>query len=349
MFISTSLCPGGAFMICESAAEYDPNLQNPINPEEVIQVREALKPVVKNYDPVMKLINKTGDMYTRLKDLMVINLEPGDPMIAMADLDRISKYAAEVADMMRCCLIKQSAMMMLVQGSFKNDWIMEDFRAHLGTFMKHKMTLKTNGYSKQSFVVNRMNCLYTYDVDRMLALYMASDEGLPDFPISMDRIRECLNQYGSYADYFTTTEDMFNCFFRDPERLARLEEPSQYTIDLDEMMQSISYNDCDNGRVCENHPDKCRMITFISHRLRMVKRAIYDLQNAIIDHEIEANSDCYHKKMRAIISGTADLFYVPMILMLSKAYQLRSDIARRNAVSEYTEMALTQLKIPRNQ
>ena len=58
MLFSTTLCPGGAFMLHESVAEFDPNAQGAVTPEMVNQVRDELKPVVSTYDPVDKLILK---------------------------------------------------------------------------------------------------------------------------------------------------------------------------------------------------------------------------------------------------------------------------------------------------
>lgn len=346
MFTATSLCPGGAFLMCESAAEYDPNLQSNVTPEDAELVRREATEVVRVYDPLQKLLNKTRDMYAELREIMDnVNLEPGDPELAMTDLDRIDKFVTECANMMRCCLIKQNAMMCLTDDRFGNDWATEDFHAHLGQFMKHKNRLKQNGYNKFTYTVEVLNCMYSYGIQNMLNLYIESSDGLPDFPFDMDNIRNCLNAYGPYADVFTTTEDMFNCFFSNPERLARLEESRGYTIDLDELMQSIASSSSDRPVACTEREFPCRMIKFISCRLRTLKRTIYDLEVGIMDQKFDLNSDCYHKLVRSVVSGAADLFYVPMIMLIANSYELRLAFARRNAITDYTNQLLT-LKNP---
>lgn len=335
-------------MLHESVAEFDPNAQGAVTPEMVNQVRDELKPVVSTYDPVDKLILKLTPLYEQLREMMNINLEPDNAEQAIADLDQISDLATKVADQMRTCLVKQGAMLALTNGECsQNMWSMEDFRANLKYFMMHRDQIKQQGYDKTVYTVGHLACLYGYDIRKMLNLHiMANENNLPDYPFNLDQIRDTLSKYGTYMDSFATTEDMFNCLFMDHERLLRLEEKRTNTIDLDELFESLSYEFQDRPAHLSNDSKvlNCELICYISRYLRQVKQGAYQLQCDIMDHQINVPSDEYHRRIRTLISGTADMFYVPTIKLFSSAYELRAYFMRKKAITDYVTQTMECMK-----
>ena len=77
------------------------------------------------------------------------------------------------------------------------------------------------------------------------------------------------------------------------------------------------------------------MVKFISSRLSMIKKSIYNLQVDIMDNMA---SEAYQKQIRRITSGAVDLFVVPLLYILSLAYDVQTAIGNHNAI----EAAVTE-------
>ena len=57
MFMDYTLCPGGAFIQCESVAAFDPNMPTDVTPEVQDQIVTELKPQVEYYQMVVNGMN----------------------------------------------------------------------------------------------------------------------------------------------------------------------------------------------------------------------------------------------------------------------------------------------------
>lgn len=350
MFYNISLCPGGAFMMHESAAEYDSNMA--IQPARIVPANlNALKEelAAPGCDPVMKLIAKTRDAYDKLQRLGGINLEPDNVQEAITDLSQVSTMASEIAEEMRLRLVKQSSVLDMME-CLTYDWMYEDFLANMKTFMLNKSRICQMGYSNCTVQYNELHQVTLYNVCAMLSAYMSVNTNLPDYPFEMDNMRDAFKNYdGNIMDCFATTHDMFNCLYNDPDRLVRLEAPTTQQMDLTEMMNSMAWSAADKARSIRSRNSELElysaMVAYISRMLREIKRESYDLSCELMETNAMLDRDCYHKKMRSLIAGVYDIFYLSMIWMFSNAYRIRRCIATRDAVSAYVKNTLKALNL----
>lgn len=346
--LSFSCCPGGAFMMCESAAEYDPEMQMPVQEEVLTQVKQELAPQVETYCPVGVLINKLGPIYDKIYSLLNRQIDTErEGMISL--IDEISATASEVADKMRICLMKQYALAVYVtenDRSCEGSWATEELRNNLGFFMKNATRIKQQGYDKVQWEERAIPQFWRWDIEHMLGLYMSANEvGLPDMPFSLENIREAMASNGNYADCFSTTIDMFNCLFKDPDRMLRLEEVRGRSMSLSELMSDLSqpFHDSYNPFTDSKRGARPFIIQYISKTLRKVKQCAYDLQCEIFDNEAH-NVDEHVSCVKSMIAGTADIFFIPTIYLFSVAYRIRQEFAKREAVNAYVKGTMTIMK-----
>lgn len=351
MFYDISLCPGGAFMMHESAAEYDPNMVRRV-PEVAPQTVNALKVELSNpsCDPVHKLINKTRPIYEKIQILGRLDLEPNNIQSAISDLETVSKMASEVAEEMRLRLVKQAALFDLMENA-QYDWHGEAITANMKTLMLNKARINQMGYSRCVAEYNELRQVTAYNVQTMLSAYIAMTPELPDYPFDMDRMRDSYKS--GYAegllDCFASTLDMFRCIYEDYDRLIRLEVPNSQTTDLNDLLNNATWRHTD--RLCNERRTICSderyfyssLVAHISHILRKVKRGCYEMSCELMEPDAMLDRECYHKRMRSLISGVYDIFYLSMIWLFSNAYRLRRYIAMRDAVTRYVETTLKAL------
>lgn len=341
MFTNLSLLKDGAFMMCESVAEFDPNMPDPNTPEVLEQVKRELAPQVETYDPVNKLIRKMRPLYERVIAAGQINLEPESAEVAMGDLETVSTLASDVADAVRTCLTKMMAIYKLTADSEGNRWIYEEFNNNLGFFMKNRKAIKSDGRDTFHYEADMMELFDQYDAMRVLHLRATAYPNLPDYPISLNDFMVANPYMGDSGvlDRFESVTDIFNCILLDDERRIRIENSAIVNSNLDELFyNATSHNDCVHVR--GERDSMAHLIRYISKYLRQIKICAYELQCGVMDHQDTVQIAEYHKCMRSMISGTMDMFYIPMFFMLHLAYRLRRSIACRNAVTNY----VTQVK-----
>ena len=346
MFMNVSLCPGGAFMMHESVAEYDPNMpENPVVQDAEVQAVETeLKEHTSvTYCPISKVLTKLEPHYQMVRQLLQINLRPEDPQEAIASLDQISKAATDIAECMRMMLVKQD-MVYRYMTEINDKWSYEAIYAHLGFFIMHYNRLVQKGYGRVSVTLEDFPSLEVYSIDRAFSLYMAAMDTLPSYPFDINRVFDITN-YDKSQNAFSTTDDMFNCFFNDPERRQRLTVSRVANHDLEPLMQRAGVDP--HAVCCDSSSNKItqELICYMSRTLRQIKRGCYDLQVEIMDN-MDVDRAHIAEMMRPLIAGTADLLYLPAIRMLGIAYRIKCHQVTKDAVNEFVEQALSAMKTP---
>lgn len=337
MFTKFSLCPGGAFMMHESAAEYDPNIVADVASEVPAEVAAQIK-AEPSYDPVMKLISKTKPLYEEM--LQLASLQAGDAQETVQALERVSAFASKLADKMRMQIIKQSAVHQLFNID-RNAWIYESLKTNLGMFMLHEKRLEQLGYDKMSYNSSGLMGSNEYDINHALDLYTTSTKHkLVTLPVSLDVLRD--TGYSELLSSFNDMEDLLRCMYYDPERLARCEYATEHTLTLHDMMFRISddgYSAVDRGL----DKQATELIKYLSAQLRLIQQTIYTIQCDLtepVDTVVVVNHD---NEIHKVLSTVFDMMYVPMLYLIPSAYHLRMDVNMRAGITEYVQTALNGL------
>lgn len=337
MFMDFTLCPGGAFIQCESVAEFDPNMPSPVTPEVRQEVVAELKPQVEHYQTVDKVLHKLSDKADAVLNLYDTEIL-ADRENAIALLDNVGNLATEIANCMVMLVTKLNAMR---AACVCDQFVYEGVYNNLGYFIKNAPKLRKQGYTKIMSSNLVLPAVCGYDVNRMLALYLkAYSIDLPDFPFDFDQIRNALAYSDNAGSVFDDARDMIVCLYQDPERRYRLERQESIQFDLDSIINSATYCDNENIKIADDQMAP-RIVKFISLRLSVIKKRIYDLQLALMDDQQDNDSQI---KIRRIIAGTVDLFVIPMIYCLSIAYEVQSAINNHNIINQFATDCMKTVK-----
>lgn len=330
MFMDYTLCPGGAFIQCESVAAFDPNMPTDVTPEVQDQIVTELKPQVEYYqmvDKVLHILSGIADQVLELYELPFTE----DREENMAKLDQVGDLAAEIANCMIMMVTKIYAMYTALN---TEKFVYEPVNSNLGYFIKNISEFRRQGRTKLQSTRTSLAAVSGYDMGRMLMLYIkAYKHELPDYPFDFDQIKNALAYSDNVNMAFKDARDFVNCMFHDPERRYRLENHEHIQFDLDSIISSCSFSECEIA----SQPREMNtiMVKFISSRLSMIKKSIYNLQVDIMDNMA---SEAYQKQIRRITSGAVDLFVVPLLYILSLAYDVQTAIGNHNVI----EAAVTE-------
>lgn len=345
MFTNISLCPGGAMMMHESVAEFDPNMGNPMESEAVQEkISEELKEQGTMYCPVAKVLNRIEPLYERAQQLMRINLQPETAEEAIASLDEISATATDFAECMRMMMVKLQAVYCYI-GQHNSSWTFEPIHEHLGFFIKNYNRLISQGYGTVVVNCEDFPALESYTVERALTLYINSLDGnLPSYPFDINRIY-ALTNYDKGQNVFLNTEDLFKCLINDPERRARLSNTRVANHELESLIRRCGHDDniydtCDDNFARRMSTMLCQ---HISKTLRMVKQGCYNLQCDMMN-ESNMEPQHIHSQMRSLIAGTVDMLYLPALYLISIAFRMKCDITTKEAMNAYVDQVLTAMK-----
>ena len=96
MFDNFTLCPGGAFMLHESVAEFDSNMaQAPVEDgtQDVENIKTELAKAPQDYCPVGALVEKLRPTYQMITNIRREYLDPDTSEEQIALLNKISNAA----------------------------------------------------------------------------------------------------------------------------------------------------------------------------------------------------------------------------------------------------------------
>lgn len=344
MFTDISLCPGGAFMMHESVAEFDSNI--PVNPAHQEEMNTAIAAQLREqgsgYCPISKAMLRITPLYDQVKSLLLTNLRPATVEEAVSSLDTISSTATEIAESLRMALIKQDAVYRYIS-EINENWAYEAIHEHLGFFIKNYNRLISLGYGKVSVTGDDFPVLDIYNVNRAIALHITSTDALPTFPFDISKMYSLTN-YDKSMNVFSTTEDMFDCMINDPERRIRLSASRVINHDLEMLITRFRDNRC-----CDAVRDYDRVvpeiIAYMSRIMRLVKCGCYELQCDLMN-DTDMDPGRIHNRMRPLIAGTADLLYIPALKMISNAYRMKVLVATKDAINDFVDQALSAMKTP---
>lgn len=336
MLNNFTLCPGGAFIQCESVAEFDPNMPNPITPEVTQQVTVELKNDTA-YRPVDKVLHKLQPIADQVISLYSTEFT-SDRESVVGQLDNVGELANEIANTMIMMLTKMSAMYKVCSC---DEFKYSDVKNNLGYFIKNIQKINQQGYTELcNTTVSQIPMFMCYDMERMIKLYLtAYGNDLPDYPYDMEQLHKSIGYTNNGVIVFQNVLDMLNCMFHDPDRRFRLEVPESIRLQMDDAMSNCS-NIYDKPAACDRSLD-CKIIKFISVRLRMIKRTIYNLQSDVLD---DVNNTNIEKDVRRVISGTIDLFAVPFMILIHYAYDVQNCLDVQTDINNSVKNIMNEIK-----
>lgn len=341
MFTDFKLVPGGAIMMCESVAEFDPNV-NTMAPEapgvteeqNVAAANAAVKAELDihlAYCPVAAVATKLGPLYDEVHALLTNKLTFDDREDMVRQLECISDLATKVANTLRMCLVKTDALYRYVD---RTDYYTEPVREYGGFFLRNSTKLLQDGYDSISVTMDWLQELTLYSVRDRISTNMKLDDLLPMAPSDvLNTINWCRDPVR-----FSSTIDFMDTFFHNPERMARLLKPETRTFEISRMLRDCGESDC---RISEGHSGFITgLVTWMATVLKAIKTKCYEMQCELTDPgcRLDMGNSAHLSKLH---SAVVNLFCFPAIYIIAESYEIKAGLASYQAVKDGVDEILT--------
>lgn len=335
MFYNQTLLKDGAFIMCEDASEYDEIVPSP----DVTPVQQALKEE-KGYDPVLKIYNKMRPYYERIKTFYSYMTPPEDVRTMVVNLEQLSDFASEIVDKLRICEVKMSAMH---HAADHDEFTLEPIVQNLGIINKNKNELIRRGYSEVGCNITSLDLISDYQIDKLVNVIDTLGYG-KKVTISIDQLADiCRWDTNDILNAFNTLEELFDALFDDTTRI-RMERASIVSRHINDVISSV-YAINSIEKPCRREIETKHMfIKHASRQLRYIKVSLNELIIDAPDMEYAEARMRYVDVVRNAIVAIMDLFYVGMIDLSCKAYQVKRCMDVRNCYEDYVRSIKSELK-----
>jgi hypothetical protein len=223
-----------------------------------------------------------------------------------------------------------------------NAWVFESVRTNLGFLIKYYRSIISEGYNQLVVTTETLPLLERHIIGPALDTYLGVDE-LPQYPFDISKLIE-ITSWEKNQSVFSSTEDMLNTIFHDPERLGRLSRPRTINYDLDGLISRVRAEG-GNGPSIEcagDHSLTSRLIKHISKTLRQVKQGCYSIQCERLDNARYVDTPLA-SQIRPLVAGTVDMFYLGALKLLSEAYDIKTIVDLKNGVDDYMKTVMTAM------
>lgn len=334
MFYNQTLLKEGAFIVCEDSSEYDENV--PVNPEVIPAVRKELEDVSdhSHYDPVRKIYHKLKPYYENAKSYYQMMTPPQDVKTMVANTDSLSQFASELIDKLRTCEVKMDAMHHATE---HRSFFLEPIVQNLGLLARNKENLIREGYSNISLRTQRLDFLYSYKIKMMVGALDSMGFG-KSVTMTMAEFSNITRfEDNSIFAAYDSLEQMFDALFNDEVR-TRMERENISDMTIGDVI-ACGYEATahEHETMPYNESAKHELIKFASRQLRMVKIALNNFIIESPEYEYEEARAKYVEIMRCSIVALMDVFYVFMIDLHCKAYQVREAMDTRTCYNTFIE------------
>lgn len=340
MFDKYALCPGGAIMLHESVAEFDTNATPDPAANPDVQVVENIKTELAkapaDYCPIGALAEKLRPTFNLIQNMRREYLDVSTSEEQISLLNKISNAATEVADMIRCLLVKQNAIIKMYDCS--QDWKYEPIKTHLGWFLKNYNRIVSTGNGTYTRNMISLPALNDWDVQKAVATYMASSEGLHHNTFDLGDMYK-VTSYNHTTTPFADMTDMFNCLINDKDRTMKLTKTITDSYELEGLINGCT--SCNNVCAVDGGPSfLCELMSWISVTYRLVKCGCYDLQCDIMDNkELD-----FLDRVRPLMIGVVNIFYIGATKLFTDAYTIKSITDGRKSLEDYVAVVMGELK-----
>lgn len=335
MFYNQTLLKDGAFIMCEDASEYDENVPAP----DVTPVQEELKEH-SAYDPVVKIFHKMKPYYEKVKTFYAYMTPPENVRDMVVNLEQLSDFASELVDKLRICEVKMSAMQ---HAADHDEFTLEPIIQNLGIINKNKNELIRRGYSEVGCNITSLDLISDYQIDKLVNVIDTLGYG-KKVTISIDQLADiCRWDTNDTLNAFNTLEELFDALFDDTTRI-RMERTSIASRHINDVINSV-YSINSIEKPCRPVIEtKHTFIRHLSRQLRYIKVSINDLVMDAPEMEYDEARIKYIDIVRNAIVAIMDMFYVGMIDLSNKAYQVKRCMDMRYCYEDYVRSIKSELK-----
>ena len=340
MFYNQTLLKDGAFIVCEDASEYDPNVVAP----NTAPVAQALVEE-KGYDPVLKIYSKLKPYYIKAKSFYEMMTPPVDKREMVVNLEALSDFSSELIDKLRKCEVKLSAMS---HACSHLGFELEPILNNLGMIIQNRdeLTRKGLGTINVSYTTNHLIAIY-----RMKALTGMLDDlgfGVKKVTISIDQLATLAKwDYENQLSSYNSIQELFDSLYDDTIRI-RMEQNKYQSISISNMID-MAY-DASSHEMNDSTPhigeteSKHALIQFASKQLRRIKITLNNMIMNAPEMNYEEAKFMYIDIVRNTIVALLDLIYLFTIDLHTKAYMVKEMMDRRNCYDDYVRSVKSELK-----
>lgn len=347
-FMSFTLYPDGAFMLCESLSEFDANASDADAGVNVIPPQEQQKIVSDccNGDIVASTLNKLGDVYDNIvHPIMSMDLVSYDNTELAEKAQMIGDTATNLADRLRklCVEMKTLEELIGIHNGDMSDFMYGDLKANLAFFIKNMSRLNRLGYGNASYHSTHHPAFTAWDVGRFARTILENFEAFRNNIIDMD-IYASMAGNGEMKLSFESILDMLDTMFHNPERRIRQEHTLIDSIDINTL---VRYELSNADRAVRADTDYgcgyCAIMNKLSVILRTIKQRVYDIQVDMLD-KTGTPSDSINRSLYEMGTMLTNIFIVTTVVLISSAYNVNGYIAKRDAITSYVRDAMAAMK-----
>ena len=316
MFMNFSMVKDGAFMVCESVAEYDSNVADTPVPQNEETSQELVEACKNNYCMREVVIKKLQPLFNEYIN-MNSDYRPATREEAYNILCGVHEYTNRLADTLRFCILKVNA---LYNYLFNSNWSVEGIRPFTREIFNHIDILRKEG--KDIIPIEKVqlkNNIYTFDLDRIANYVTTLTDTLTDKEVGV--------MSGSLLDIYT---DVILPIFKD-NNFSKTYLTNTYTLGLDSLVNMLSHINEDREISCEKNPTT--LITMISILLRKISMLVYSAKCDImdkLDEEIGYINE-YHKSV--VLLG--NMITVSFCYLLVVADKIDNVFAERKGIETW--------------
>lgn len=342
-FMNFTLYPdGGAFMLCESLSEFDPNVEDQkMSDVEALPNDELQKQFVADtkgcQDFVELLLRQMKDTYNNTV-VPLSNLQLSEQLDSdiASNAEMIRTAATTIAD----CIQLSSATIHALQWYMNSDRAIDTTMSGLdqiaGIYMKRKADIIRDGYDSVK-VVSRGHPFFSYSSIQVAKKLMDMKDVLKSGILLSNQI-DVINSDSSFQTYFTSITDMLDAVFNHYDKLVRQENTHVHTCTISDYFKYKSDHPICDQSPC-NGPEECNFMKFLSHVVRKTKQKMYQIQCELADRE-SGDIMYYNKCMYHSASMLYNIFALGVMMLLPMAYDINNFISEKESVDQHVEEIL---------
>lgn len=298
---SYSLIKNGAFMICESASEYDPLVPEPEVTKDEKVTQELNQASEDYYSAVTRIMDVMEPIYHKYHALLTDRYVFQTASEAYTVANDMMEQVSEIATKLRFIIMKLAA---IEKYMTRTDWIIEDI------FPKVKeIIMDKERYGNSTIEVTDHEVSYEY----MDALWSALRE-MQAYP---------------YSEKFANMDNIYHGIFveKDPNKILLWNKRS---TDLRSLVRS--YISTETYPIVTNETDIVRStIKIISYSLKTVSRLCYDVTCCTTDETCDL--DAVRKNLEDASKVFVSMIGVSFLMILFLSVSVDNSLSRKREIN----------------
>lgn len=342
-FMSFTKYPHGAFMMCESLSEMDPNMPkdpSPVDnvpPEQATIVADAIIKKDCTGDYLVEHMLSMGRMYhEKLEPLMKAPLYIESVEERKRFADHVADLATEVGDFLRGMIVEANTKAETVGN---RNYIMSAVKSNAGIIIKNLDKIQREGYHSIRYMMIEHPVFHTWATRDLVISMTNALKMFKDHVYQIQTLKPIIagEMYDTITNSFTDTFDMLSVLFDNCDRRQRQEQIMTHTSDIRYVIKELMHDGDKNRPVsCEDyiyHPEfTATLLCRIAHMVQNVRQSMYDLSVSCIDDENEESIIKWHQKMYYhACTCIVNTFIVSTLYIADLSYAIQNNISKKEA------------------